>query len=237
MLYGTLFIPEVLEVRYSYSYIVKLQKNNKTIRMQRIVVMVLILFSINTKGTCQGQGEKINEWIPKIIEYRSYLLRRNPNATIELKELINKWDSLNTTEEERIKMTFNILTANEIYGYKFKSVKKKALKHDPESKIAKALTEQDLLVIKRNSELLDMIHLGLLKSKYPFNIDGKTNLFKEIESCEFISTDRIAEIGCGAGAYGMLLNKIEPTIKLYLNELKPSFLEYLRLSLEKSERV
>lgn len=209
--------------------------------MQNISFIVLIIVLISQNAMSQESKEKTNEWIPKIVKYRSYLLRKNPNATIELKGLLDKWDSINATEKDRITMTFNILRLAQVDGSKFKRIQKKIKKHFPESIIGNSLTEKDFLVLKRNSELLDMIHLDLLKSKYPFSINGKTILFKEIESYHIKSTDKIGEIGCGSGAYGILLNillnRMEPETELYLNELDPDYLEYISLTLKNSENL
>jgi 16S rRNA G1207 methylase RsmC len=83
---------------------------------------------------------------------------------------------------------------------------------------------------------LNLIHLGLLEPIYPFKIDSKTDLFKELKEYNLKEAEKIGEIGCGVGTFGLLLNQFEPNINLYLNELDQPFLSYIKLAVDENEK-
>ena len=198
------------------------------------LLLNLILLFLAGKGICQGQTGHQDLWIPKIMEYRDYLLRKNPNGVQELKQLLDKWETINTTEEEKTDLTLNVLKLLETGHLSNAKIIKKAVKNMPESNIAKQLTSSDLETIKKNAELLDMIYLGLLKSAYPFQINSKTLLLEELDVYDLHNTDKTGEIGSGSGAFSLLLNRIHPNMNLYINEMDKSFLKYIKIVLDRN---
>lgn len=203
--------------------------------MNKISVLIILLLFTTKDVLSQKEVNKIGERIQNLSRYRDYLLRRNPNATKELKFLFSKWDSLSTKKEERAKVTLGVVYLRKVYNYKNKLVKKKLLKEMPASRICRLITDKEIDIINRNSELVDMINFEVLKNEYPFNISRE--IFEELESYDLKENERIGEIGCGIGTFGILISKIEPSVELFLNELDDSKLEYIKLVVAKSVDV
>jgi len=198
-------------------------------------ILLLIFLLLPVKGLSQIQDSYNNNWIIQISEFRDHLLRKNPDAVHELKSLLNKWENLETTKSEREKMTFNILISSQINKNSSKIIKKQALKYMPESAISNNLSKSDIEIICKNSELLDLIHLGLLMPNYPFSINSNSSIFDELLIYNIKANDKIGDIGCGTGMIGVLLNKIEPKSQIYLNELNAAFLKYISLRISNDE--
>jgi len=204
--------------------------------MYKYSFLFLIIFLVSKDVTAQASDHvKTNEWISIISKYRDHLLQKNPNSTIELKQLINKWNTLGATEEEKSYLTFNILYARKIEKMNLKSIRKYIKKYKPNSKAGNSITEEDISIITKNSELLELIHLGLLKATFPFKIDPKTDLLEELKTYNLKDGEKIGEIGCGSGTFAMLLHQIQPNSQLYLNEINRSFFSYINLVLAENE--
>ena len=144
------------------------QKTNRV--LEKNIKIVFILFCLFV-GCCQNLYSQIDEnnrkkWIQKISEYRNYLILQNPESTNELKLLLEKWTNLGVSEEEQNQLMVNVVKLKAIDEDSSERVVKMAHKHMPEVKIAQHLTVQDVTIIAKNAELLDLVHLDILKSKY-----------------------------------------------------------------------
>lgn len=201
----------------------------------------LILLVLNTCRVLDGAGQAIDSIrqvaIIKVAQYREKIIQENPEAALRMQSLLNKWDSLHVQEEERGDLTLNIMLANRIYGLSDKSIKKKAIKYMPESKMAQALTGEDISIISENAELLDLVHLGVLKYQFPFAIDSDTPVFSELQAYGIQSHDTIGEIGAGSGAFSMLLGMVYPDLVIYVNEIDKGFLTYLDKKLARNNAL
>ncbi|MBK8195694.1 MAG: hypothetical protein IPK76_21750 [Lewinellaceae bacterium] len=65
----------------------------------------LTLLVLNTCWVLDGAGQAIDSIrqvaIIKVAQYREKIIQENPEATLRLQSLLNKWDSLHIQEEER----------------------------------------------------------------------------------------------------------------------------------------
>ena len=176
-----------------------------------------------------------NEWAQRLSDYRSYLLRKNPQATLELKLLFDNWEHIHVSDERNASITVNVLVSAEIYGMSFKSIAKKIEKYMPDSEIGKIITERDVEILTRNDELMNLVHIGLLSPIYPFAINPKTTLLEEIKFYDISDGEVIGEVGAGTGTFSLILNIIKPDNVLYVNDVDWVYLEYISRVLNRSE--
>lgn len=168
------------------------------------------------------------EWIQKIQEYRQFEMLNNRNATLELRYLFEKWDSIGVSERDLSRLTFNVDAAISLEDFGLKRVRKIIKKLYPKFPADTFFTEKEYEIIGKNSGLLNLIHIGILKNKYPFGIDPNSKLFRELEFYDIQPSDTIGEIGAGNGCFSLIVNRLFPQSNLYVNELGSSKLKYIQ---------
>ena len=202
----------------------------KTLLFLTIIILTPILSIGQNKKPKRGNG------ISQVASLRDNILKKHPESLKELGALYERWDSIASVEEAKY-MTFNILKARVVDGSKHKHIRREAIKAKPASLIAKELTDAEIEIIAENSEILDLIHFGLLEHKYPFKLNGTSNFYKEFAFYDIKENDSILEIGSGFGTLGLMINLMMPKVNLYLNELDESYLKYIESRIYKNPEL
>lgn len=200
------------------------------------IFFVLSLFISNTTYGQQNNSNVPLEWIGKVTSYRDFLLRKNPEALIELRTMLTKWDTLGTGYEEKIEFSSSVLKVR-AEGYSYKAIRRMANRSIPESILAKTFIEEDVITIEKNSELLNLIFLGVLEPTYPFKIDPKTNFFIELLYYQIKPNIKIGEIGAGIGMFSFMVKLLYGDVELYINEVDKDYVKYTSNKIKLSNEV
>ena len=192
--------------------------------------LLILLFSFQT-GHCQGS----KEWTPNIIAYRDYLLAQDTAALQQFRTLLKNWKI--DEHPERFILLRDIILLDRVYKRKLKFIKKKIAKTHPSYGLTDSISEKNILILEKNVELINMINIDLLKGKYPFPINPKSELFKELDEYQLKKTDRVGEIGCGDGGMGLFLHITNPDIQLFLNEIDWYQLEIIQSLLDNNTYI
>ncbi|MFK7807090.1 MAG: class I SAM-dependent methyltransferase [Saprospiraceae bacterium] len=197
-----------------------------------VFICTLVMFCPPVMAQDTIPKEQLNNWIIKLTDYRSYLLRKNPKATMELKVRLDKWNETGASKKEQQDFALNVVKVSVVNQQSMKRISKEVEKYIPNSKILPTFCEADYTILNENSELLNLVFLGVLNDRYPFSINSKTSFFTEFNAYDISPTDRIGEIGAGTGTFSLMLNKLEPKAEIFVNELWISFLEYVEMVAE-----
>lgn len=166
------------------------------------------------------------EWRKTFNRYKKQLLSDEKRSQ-RLFKIFSKWNKFELQKTDFLKVTHQILWLSEINYTSFKELKKKLLESNPNSDIFNHLTREDIKAIQANTELLDMIRLGLFHSlDFPFITNCESEIIMELKSYKLDSIKTLGEIGNGNGNFSLLLHLVNPEIKLYLNELEKPYLKY-----------
>ncbi len=189
-------------------------------------LMTLILFMIfSGQIICQDNTDE-NDWINILTNYRNQLVENNLNEVSRLKILFENWKAVGISADERERLTLNLIKYGKIDEYSFEELKKNFNKHLASLKIEINFKQDDLDLILRNVELLNLVLLGVLDAEYPFPVDISDNLKLELSAYEIDKLKKVGEIGSGFGQFSLLMHLINPDIKQYVNEIDESFLNY-----------
>lgn len=102
-----------------------------------------------------------------------------------------------------------------------------------ESALSNIVTESELEAVTKAPQLTDLIVLGILNQKFPFNISRNDELFKELRFYDISESEKIAEIGAGKGEFSLLMFMTGRRNTIFINEIQPYVLEYVALQLSK----
>ncbi len=204
--------------------------------MKKALLFFTIIILTPILSICQDIKSERGNGISQVANLRDVILKKHPDSLKELGALYERWDSIASAEEAKY-MTFNILKARVVDGSKHKHIKKEAIKAKPASLIAIGLTDAEIETIAGNSEILDLIHFGLLEHRYPFKLKGTSNFYKEFAFYDIKENDSIYEIGSGFGTLGLMINLMMPKVNLYLNELDESYLRYIESRIYKNPEL
>jgi len=198
--------------------------------MKKFLSLLVLLLPYFAQANTQSQ----QEWIVKISEYRSQIIEKNPQAILDLKTLQDKWLKLGVDSDDVFHFTSYVLTYSNAYQYDFEKIKKKLPKKLPKSKISESFDETDFNALIAGGEIIHLIQIGILESDYPFKLNQKAEIFKELEFYEINSQDRLADIGAGNGQFSFLLHHIYPDATLFITESSYLFHKYIEVQVEKS---
>jgi len=143
----------------------------------------------------------------------------NDESVFELKTLIENW---NTKEPDidRIKnLIFQIQYGIKVLGFSCKKLQKKLKKTYPGFVIAEEFSEKEYETLVQNSDLLDLITETVLKTKYPFQLNSKSLVFKELKFYELKPNEVVGEIGAGNGMFSSLLSLLDLDLTLYVIQI------------------
>jgi len=198
---------------------------------------LLILLMLPVYLSSQDLIFSESEIIQCVSDYRSKLIKENIKATDNLRILENNWGELDPKNEEFELITLNIIALKSRSDYSTKSLLR-IVKRDCEGcKLVENITEQDIEIILENSELIDLVLEGVLKSNYPFAINPKSSVFAELEFYQIESGQTIGEIGAGNGTFSILLGMISDEIQIVINELEKGFVDYISEKISKNAQL
>ena len=192
--------------------------------MKYAIFIVLLFFTFNLNA--QENTQSLNT-IKLISEHRDYILNRNPNAILELKDLFDKWETIEPKQEVRMEILTFFLYSLSDESLSFENIKKALSIRFKNSMIPSSIIENDLRVLRKNFDLLDLIFQEVLEATFPFKMNPKSEIYSEIDFYAIHKSDKIAEIGAGRGTFGILINRMKPETQLYLTELNIGQLFYV----------
>lgn len=192
----------------------------------------LLLFCSVSEVICAKPNEVLTDstGIPKeqlfeLVQFRDYLLRDKEEDLYKLRDMLKDWEAKGIKEYGQVYITLDVGLSKKFWGKTGDRFLKRVNKRLVDQEIDVVLTRSDIEVIGSMFEVLQLIHIGILKNEYPFVINRKTNFFKELDSYQIEEQDVVLEIGAGSGMFGLMLKLIHPDISIYLNEL--SVLKFL----------
>ena len=181
----------------------------------------------------KGQDWKTTElnFVKTLSHHRSELMAAAPESTFELKTILENW-SAKESDSERIKnLIFQIQFGIKVLGWSCEKIQKKLKETYPGFILAEEFSEKEYDVLSQNADLLNLITLNILKSKYPFQIESKSSVFRELEFYEFKQNESIGEIGAGNGMFSTLLSLLDKDLALFVNELGFNKIRFLKKSM------
>jgi len=168
-------------------------------------------------------------------DLRNELFVHEKEAMQELKELVEKWDSMSVPMNEKKSFLRGVWNSYLVNGYSAKFIRKHTKKSL--TRLYPSYEDRDLEVIKRNADLVDLLNEDLLKLAYPFPLDEKALLYTELLEYGLKDSMRIGEIGAGSGMVSMLIASVYDNLELYLNELDRDMVSYMNRKLEKFPKI
>ena len=193
--------------------------------IRSLFLFILLLFPLLTIGQEATSTEQ--NLINSIVNYRDFIFLKDGKAPVLLKSLLEKWSQLGTTIDEQDDFVTAVRSVS-FYTSNFSKIKKRLQKRhkDLHTGLVKSLTEEDIEIIKKNKELLDLIiGEGILKLKYPFKLKPSAYIFEEVDFYKIKPNQRIGEIGAGAGMFSLILSLGIKDIELHINELPKWYLD------------
>lgn len=202
--------------------------------MIRFLAYVLLLTS-----SLRGQNSLFNEAdiIQTLAEYRSKLIKENVKATDDVRMLEKSWGELDPDNEEFEILALNIISLKNKYNYSNQAILRIAKKSCPNCKLVDKITEQGIGIIIENSELIDLVLDGVLKSNYPFAINPNSTISTEMCFYQIESGQKIGEIGAGNGAFSIILGMVTKEVQIYINELDKGFVDYIGAKINKNDQL
>lgn len=188
----------------------------------------MIFLVLPLKSDCQDWKSTQQNFIKELTIRRAKLMVENEKGVFELKELIENWNA-KESDPERIKnLIFQIQHGVKVLGFSCKRLQKKLKKTYPGFVLAEEFSEKEYETLIRNSDLIDLITGSVLKPKYPFQLDSKSLVFKELKFYEFKQNETVGEIGAGNGMFSSLLSLLDVDLTLFVNEVDYTKISFLR---------
>lgn len=156
---------------------------------------------------------------------RNWFFTHEKNGIAELKSLLERLDAKGVSADDQNDFLLNAWYSYAVLKDSPKYVRKQMIKHIPG--VGNVYEDEDLNVIQRNADLVDLLNEDLLKTKYPFPLDEKNPLFAEFREYGLKDSLKIGEIGAGSGLIGLLMASTYDHLEIYMNELDFRLLKYM----------
>jgi SAM-dependent methyltransferase len=176
-----------------------------------------------------ASGQVVTQNLIKgLTEYRSSILVENAEEATKLKDLMLKWSTLETEDDEILNIQ-NYLVHYKIHFLNLSNsqVIEKIQRDFPTSKIAKEMTVDEVRICLANLDLIDMIKDGILKGDFPFQINIDQTSIDMLSSMDLGENMTIGEIGAGDGTFSLMLGLLGLNLNIYVNELKDTQIAYI----------
>ena len=157
----------------------------------------------------------------RLVQFRDYLLRSKEDNLYKLRDLLKDWEIKGISDDDQETLILNVGLGKKYSGKTGNPFLKRVNNRLEEEKINVILTQEDIEVIGKMFEVLQLINMGILNLDYLFAIDKDTHFFNEL-AFYLNEDDTIFEIGAGSGMFGLLVKLLYPDLSLYLNELSYS---------------
>ena len=200
--------------------------------MRTITTVILVFFCMGfyAEICAQEWEENKSNLIQNLTHLRSYILNNNSDFLEKLDGLLKKIDSADITQKEKDNI-FQVLIIGVVHGGSYKNFEKDCKKHLKETSILKVINEEDYNIAEANFELLDLLDIGVLSHKYPYNIIVDETIIRELEYYDIKTNESIADIGAGSGSFSKLILLLGQSNDIYINELSKYAMEDVKSSM------
>ncbi len=175
-----------------------------------------------------------------VSEYRLELLK-DINSSSDIVKTIEYLSNIETDINSFDRLLLNLHNWYTIKDKSINRILKSVVRNAPNSHLAKHITslekkelksfkavlKTNLEIIKKHSELTDLIIHKYLEKQFPFDLHSIENTKKELDFYKIIDGDIIAEIGAGNGVFSQMIVMSGNEVQLYINELGPLKIKYL----------
>jgi len=191
--------------------------------MTKALLLSILLFY--TGLSCRAQSNSDEVLMSTIHTLRNELFIHEKNGIAALKALLERLDAKGVSDKDLSKFLLNAWYSYAVLKDTPKYVRKQMIKYFPG--VGHVYEDEDLNIIQMNAHLVDLLNEGLLKPKYPFPLDEKSNLFPEFQEYGLKDSLKIGEIGAGSGLIGLLMASTYDHLEIYMNELNFGLLKYM----------
>jgi ubiquinone/menaquinone biosynthesis C-methylase UbiE len=201
--------------------------------MKKAILACCLMLALSQAAFGQEDKGAMSDlaYLEHIAQFRTRLLQKNPESLKALGDLLENWKTgvfEGVKEEGLYNLKQRIINvglsrrANLEEKLKWISIITRAYQME------RALGEKDIQAIQDNVELLELIGAGLLDDEYPFKLNTKSDLLKELPLYGINEGDKIGEIGAGNGLFSLILSWAFPGVHLSINELELGMMEGLK---------
>ena len=195
--------------------------------LKKLILYVVCLMSVqmlNGQETCASK----HEIIEGIEKYRRQLIGSNKNDFKYLHLLVNRIQDLNIPQDQISAFIIWLQYLDNLKSeYRQASILRFYEKFNLDTENVE-FSKQELMIIARNKDLLELINIGLFKETYPFQIDTSSFIIDEIEFMEIQDGERIGEIGGGSGQITFILSFIYPNSEFIINDLNAEYVSDMK---------
>ncbi len=176
-----------------------------------------------------------NEWsqeeiIKKLTEFRSEILTKNKYALTQLKLLTDRLnvENIDIKGEAFYELVTLSYIAKSLFNFSNEKILYAIDKYKFQNKINYKFNENDIETIVSNFELLQLIHIDVLRSKFPFSLEKNSDLFAEYSFYNFQQNEKVGEVGAGDGTFSLVTGLLFNKLYLFVNDISPTFEENLK---------
>lgn len=197
----------------------------------RNFVILLSFFTLYLTPKLSAQDHISAKLIPALSQYRSELLKKDPDDLATLNDLLIKWKELEPDHEERISFLFQIQYASQVIGLESSYIKK-FYPLVVDSSMLASISERELDILAQNAQLVSLIIEGFIQPEFPFKLQKNEDLLRELHFYKLDHGQTVADIGTGQGNFGLILSMTGLDLDLALNEIDEALIEILKLKKE-----
>ena len=160
---------------------------------------------------------------PNTLEIKTiyfYIIKRIPYVSLH--------GSYHQDDEIVEHVLFNANYGCNFYSRNLKSLKRWIKKNSQGSKLHKAISQEDIDLIKANPNLLFSMGHGFLSHSHPYNPEVDTFRTAEYQFIDVKPTETIADIGSGSGDHILTLAVMYPNNGIYINEIEQELVDFLQ---------
>ena len=225
--------PNTLEIKTIYFYIIKRipyvslhgsyhQKITDHLDCHLAIQLVTISFILSQENSIDS---RIDE---SISQMRTHIINKNPESIAQITELLSRWRAIEPDDEIVEHVLFNANYGCNFYSRNLKSLKRWIKKNSQGSKLHKAISQEDIDLIKANPNLLFLMGHGFLSHSHPYNPEVDTFRTAEYQFIDVKPTETIADIGSGSGDHILTLAVMYPINGIYINEIEQELVDFLQ---------
>lgn len=174
-----------------------------------------------------------NDLIRSIAKYRQTLMEGDEESLLQLNKTIRAWKAVEPDAKAGTEFISAIQYAGAIFDLNANVILNSMLLAIPEEKLVNVATEEQVNSIVQNSQLLDLIDMGVVNEEYPHQIHNNKHLYDEIEFYDLTENESIADIGAGKGVMSLLFYLANQSNKIYVNEIDTDLIKYIEHYLAK----
>ena len=103
------------------------------------------------------------------------------------------------------------------------------------SQYAQLVSQLD--IIRRNSDLYDLMQEEVVQTEYPYILSSNSTVYEELRFYQIEPGDHIAEIGAGNGEFSAIVSVIYDSLDLYINDIIPSKTQYVSKKIHRIKSI